>query len=141
MGALLWSQYLAHNNCIKTHWFSASEKEKIRQTRSAGKVMIIIYLYIAIYQPTKSFKTTIVNYEYCVSVLNIRRQHISRQRHEVVGNRHYITIILTFMSLLLFSYILANPTLKSSNCLDCITYCPDFAPYIFFLILMTFLGK
>lgn len=61
--------------------------KKIRQTKSAGKVMMIIFFDHkgVIYQHAVPPKTT-VNGEYYVSVLKILRQHISRKRHELVGN-------------------------------------------------------
>ena len=65
--------------------------KKIRQTKSAGKVVLFILFYFfyhkgIIYQHAVPPKTT-VNGEYYVSVLKSLGQLISRKRHELVWNR------------------------------------------------------
>ncbi len=62
-------------------------RRQIRQTKSAGKVMMIIFFDHkgVIYQHTVPSKTA-VNGAYYVSVLKFLRQHISRKRRELVGN-------------------------------------------------------
>ena len=62
-------------------------RKKFRQTKSAGKVMMIIFFdhKDVICQLAVSSKTT-VNSESHGSVLKILRQNMSRKRPEMVGN-------------------------------------------------------
>ena len=71
-------KYLYRRHCC-------TASEKILQTKSAVKAMMIIFLHYKniFYQQVEPLKTT-VNGEYCVSVLKILQQHILRKPHNLM---------------------------------------------------------
>lgn len=104
LNLLLSAQQLYGNKLIRHFW------KKFRRTKSAGKFIMRIFLHhkSVIYQHVLSSKNT-VNGEYHVSVSKKMWEHIDKAPW---NGKDCITLMLAYMSVLLFSNTLVNIDLR-----------------------------